>query len=164
MNKELITQEYLKSIYEYKDGNLYRKISLYQWKKGDKVGTIHPSGYVKVQLGSVKYLVHRLIFLYHYGYLPKLIDHIDGDSLNNKIENLREATVSQNCCNKKMQSDNKSGFRNVSKKKGYEKWCVQIQVNKKKLHIGYFLDLELADLVATMAREKYHGRFARYYI
>ena len=160
----MITKELLNKIFQYKDGELYwkEKTSPYSHIKiGDKAGCVNKEGYVVICVNKKIHKAHRLIFLMHHGYLPKEIDHKDTNPLNNRIENLREATTSQNGYNKNIQKNNKSGSKNVSWSKVANKWAVQIKVNGNLKHIGYFEDLELADLVAQEARDLYHGEFAR---
>ena len=94
--------------------------------------------------------------------MPSYVDHIDGDKTNNKIENLREATVSQNRFNSKLQSNNKSGVKGVHFNKNYKKWIAQITVNYKVLYLGSYDDIELAELVVQEARSTKHGVFARH--
>lgn len=152
--------EQLKTAFDYKDGNLYWKISTSNVVKiGDKAGYIRKDGYVKITFNKKCYLLHRLIFAFHHGYLPKMLDHIDGNPSNNKIENLREANDFQNSWNKKVRPDSVSGIKGVWK--NYKKWGVTIQANKKVMYFGSFEDLELAELVAIEARNKYHGEFAQ---
>ena len=105
--------------------------------------------------------MHRLIYLFHHGVLPKIIDHIDNDRTNNKIENLREATQQQNCLNRAAHKNNMSGCKNVHWDKSMKKWCVSMAVNRKRKTVGYFEDIEFAVLVAEEARLKFHGSFAR---
>ena len=80
----ILTQDYLKSIFEYKDGNLYWKIkTLNKIPIGSEAG--HVDVYKRIGINGKIYLCHRLIYLFHYGYLPKFVDHIDGNKLNNNI-------------------------------------------------------------------------------
>jgi len=148
--------------FEYRNGILYwkettnpKKISV-----GDKAGTINKIGRTKIQLNKKIYFAHRLIFLMHFGYMPKVVDHIDGNVSNDRIENLRDATVSQNQYNAIKRVDNKSGSKNVCWHKRSKKWGVSISVNGSIKHIGYFQDYELAELVSQEARNKFHGTFA----
>lgn len=158
----MITQEYIKQLFTYADGNLYWKISRSNSiKVGQKVGTTPKHNYAQTYLDGKNYRVHRLIFLYHYGYFPAEIDHIDGDVTNNRIENLRSVTRQQNQYNTKLQKNNLSTAKNVSWFKQTNKWKVQMRINKVKTHLGYFDSLELAELVATEARAKFHKNFAR---
>ena len=65
-------------------------------------------------------------------------DHIDGDTLNNQKRNLRVCTKSQNQHNRKISSNNKSGFKGVSYNKKNKKWQADIQCNGVKIYLGYF--------------------------
>ena len=96
----------------------------------------------------------------HHGYIPAEVDHIDTDRHNNRIENLRAATPAQNQRNKPIQRNNTSGHKNIRHKNG--KWVVELKINGKAKYFGRFEDLELAALVASEARDKYHGEFARH--
>ena len=90
MTKEIITQDYVKQLFEYRDGALYWKISLNSRSIiGKKAGSLSSKGYFRVSINGKTRYIHRLIFLMHHGYVPKIIDHKDGNSLNNKIENGR---------------------------------------------------------------------------
>jgi hypothetical protein len=157
-----LNQEHLHSIFEYKDGNLYWKISnCNRAKIGDIAGTLSGNGYKYTTVNKKRYGIHRVIFMMHHGYMPPRVDHKDGNPLNNDISNLRAATHQQNITSQKLAVTNTSGFKNVHWHSDKNKWCVQLLINQKKKHIGYFEDVELADLVAQEARAKYHGEFAR---
>lgn len=158
-NHFTLTKEYLHQVFEYKNGHLYWKINKQGINAGNKAGTIDYSRpYVRITLHGKKYQEHHLIFLMFYGVLPKQIDHVNNIKNDNRIENLRVCTHSENQCNTKP----KNLHKNVSFYKKTKKWQVQIKVNKKTLHFGYFDNLELADLVAHEARDLYHGKFARH--
>jgi hypothetical protein len=107
----------------------------------------------------------RIIFLLHHGYLTKgkCIDHEDNNPLNNKIENLRESTDSQNAQNSKLRKDNTSGTKGLSWDKKKQKWVAEVYVNSKKIYIGCFLESEKenAKKAIEKARKKYHGDFGR---
>ena len=157
-----ITKEILNFLFDYKDGELYWKFSLScKSPKGTIAGSIKHDKYRRIGLNKKSYLAHRLIFMMHYGYMPEIVDHIDGNRLNNRIENLREATKSQNSHNQKLSKKNTSGYKNVTWNERKEKWLVNVRVHSMDFHIGYFDDIELADLAAQEARDKYHKEFAR---
>lgn len=157
----MITQQQVLDTFEYREGKLYWKVKpSNQIAVGAQAGCINSHGYAVVRLGGVLYRVHRIVFLMHNGYLPTYIDHIDGNRLNNEISNLREATASQNACNKPLQSNSKSGIKGVTWKPKLKHWCVEIQANKIRHYCGIFKDLELAELVAVEARDKYQKQFA----
>ena len=109
-------QEYLHTLFDYKDGNLISKIDRARGKikKGDIVGSVTTSGYKRVTIDYKEYPLHRIVFFMHYGYVPEIIDHINGNPLDNKIENLRDATLQTNQYNRKKGINNKSGCKNVS--------------------------------------------------
>jgi hypothetical protein len=162
MTNKIISQQLVQDLFEYKEGELYWKVAKAQrLKVGDLAGTLINTGRKSTKINNKLYLNHRIIFLMFHGYLPKFIDHIDNNPLNNKIENLREATFQQNQWNMKKPLRNTSGSKNVSWYKPTKKWRVQLIVNKKTLNLGYYKDLELADLVAQEARNKYYGEYAR---
>ena len=158
-----MTKDYLNQLFTYTNGNLYWKVSLSKRVNiGNKAGCLTNTGYLSVQINKKIYRLHKIIFAMHYGYIPKIVDHIDTNKLNNKIENLREANACQNNVNIGIRKDNTSGSKNVRWHKTYKKWTVEIRINKNRKCFGYFSDLELADLVAQEARNKYHKEFARH--
>jgi hypothetical protein len=93
-------------------------------------------------------------------------DHINRNTLDNRRENLRRATHSQNCCNQRvLKASNTSGFKSITKAwargRHYERWRVRIAFNGKRIHIGYFRSPEVAARAYDEAAKKYHGQFAQ---
>jgi hypothetical protein len=158
----MITQEILKERFEYRDGELYWKIKTSNIKIGDMVGHKQSTGYIRASVKGKFYLSHRLIFLMFHGYLPKFIDHIDNNPSNNKIENLREATKSQNGCNQKISVANTSGVKGIIWFKRNKKWGVQLNINGKNKYFGLYHNIEVAKFIAETMRYKYHGAFANH--
>lgn len=159
MNKDLISE-----YFDYKDGALYWKNVAHKNQNhliGQKAGFMHSTGYRHITWFGKKHKAHRLIFLLVHGYMPKEIDHINGDRQDNRIENLREVTRSENQFNKAMCSNNTSGFRGVNWHKHSKSWVVRVCTKGKTKILGYFKDLELAGLVADEARNLYHGKYAK---
>ena len=162
-----ITQELLNELFEYLDGDLIRKTKPTQRVNiGDKAGSIHHTGYFQIKINGKVYRNHRLVFLMLKGYLPKFIDHIDGNKLNNRIENLRETTQQNNTYNRKSNTSmngkpTSSKYKGVRWHKRVNKWEVSIQVDKKQKHIGYFIDEIEAAHNYNEAAIRYHGKFAR---
>jgi hypothetical protein len=155
----MLTQELVRSIFDYDNGNLIRK----KGKKdliGKIAGFVKKNGYSMVRVGKGQYLAHRIIFLYHYGFLPSEIDHMDGNPRNNKIENLRAASHEENIRNSKNYSTNKSGTRGVTWHKRTQKWQVDVQVNKKTCYVGIYEDKELAELVSIEARNLFYKEYS----
>lgn len=157
----MITQELVKDLFEYRDGKLYWKKCHRKDFNGTEAGCLNNTGYLRVKITKAGYLVHRLIYLMHHGRLPVMIDHINGNPLDNRIDNLREASSPQNQYNAKVRKDNLSGIKGVGWNKNKKKWIVRIRINGKRKHLGCFDDLELAELVIIEARNKYHKEFAR---
>ena len=155
----MLTQEYLKEKFTYKDGELIRNSN----GKAVQCSKSKWHRYLRIGINGKAVALHRIIFLYHHGYMPKITDHIDGDKYNNKIENLREVTQQQNCLNKAHHKNSASPFKNVYWHNKMNKWAVCMSINGVRKRFGYFADIELADLVAQEARSKYHGEFARNY-
>ena len=163
-----LTVDLLNHLFEYdkETGNLIWKIKPssrgHSVKVGDIAGTLKSHGYLCVGINYNSYRAHRLIFLMHKGYLPKTIDHINGDKLDNRIENLRAATVGQNQHNRKTNANNTSGYKGVSWNKAQKKWVARITLERKNIHLGYFANVEEAAEVVRKAREELHGSFANH--
>lgn len=159
----MITQEYLKQLFDYQDGQLICK------NGKSAVIKVGKKRYERITVDGKAYALHRMVYLWNHGYLPKIIDHIDGNRENNNIDNLREATQQENCLNSKHRTTSKSPCKNVylqapTKNAEWKRnWVVSLMVNKKRKYVGSFENLELADLVAHEARNLYHGQFARHF-
>lgn len=102
--------------------------------------------------------MHRLLLNAKSG---ENVDHIDGNGLHNKKQNLRKATKSQNGMNRGRQSDNKSGIKGVSLHKVSKKWVASIKRDGKKRHLGLFANVkDAADAYAKAAKEL-HAEYMR---
>jgi hypothetical protein len=87
------------------------------------------------------------------------VDHIDQDKTNNNLLNLRFCSNSENRRNIGLTKTNTSGYKGVSWNKRYKKWLAQIQINRKKKHLGYFNDKDEAYEAYKTASKQYHGDF-----
>ena len=148
--------------FEYKDGQLIRKIDHKHKNKGRIAGCPDKKGYLKVTHFGIGRPVHRIIFLLHHGYCPDIVDHIDNNPENNRIENLREANISTNHYNCKKPSNNTSGFKGVHKLKENGYYQATISYNGKRKYLGSFANAKLADEFVSLAREMVHGEFANH--
>lgn len=90
----------------------------------------------------------------------KIIDHIDGNGLNNQRRNLRVCTQSQNSMNRSLLSRNRSGNKGVGWYSRYNKWRARIVVLGKEKTLGFFKSKKEAIEAYRKASIKYHGRFA----
>ena len=132
------TPDILRTIFEYKDGNLFWKVDPRDNKRhiGDKAGGIHKgSGYEFIKCDGIRYPTHRLIWVYHKGLIPEgyTVDHDDRIRNNNDIENLRLATPSEQGCNKSIQENNISGHIGVSWSEYDKRWRAQITKDGKRV-------------------------------
>lgn len=160
-----MTYEDAAALYEYKDGRLYWKVDrgLRNKVKGQEASpNALQAGYRVCRINGKSVPAHRLIFLLHFKYLPDEIDHIDGNPLNNLIENLRPADRASNGQNRGIQKNNTSGFKNVSWHPANKKWEVRVWMRNKMYRFGMFNDIELANQTAIAARITLHAGFARH--
>lgn len=139
MSNNILTKSYLQSIFDYKDGVLIYKTS----KRGVTNGTVagsskKGSGYRVIKINKKTYYEHRIIFAWHHGYFPELIDHKNQNKSDNRIENLEDSSRSKNALNSKLWATNTSGYRGVSKHTKNSSWIAQTWVNGKKFHVGSF--------------------------
>lgn len=90
-----------------------------------------------------------------------VVDHKDGNGLNNQKKNLRICTVEENNRNqRKLYVNNTSGYRGVVWSKAHKKWHARINVHYKRISLGYYYDIEEAARAHDKAAKKYHKEFA----
>jgi HNH endonuclease/AP2 domain len=159
-----LTQERLKELFDYDPvaGQLIWKFSIGLAKAGDEFGTTKDwKGYLRNGIDGEYYFVHRVVWLYHYGSWPTVqIDHINGIKDDNRIENLREATPSQNKCNTPVRRDSASRIKGVHQDKRTGRWRAYINVDGKRVHLGFFATkAEAAE--KRLKASHLHGEFAR---
>jgi hypothetical protein len=162
-----LTADRLRSLFEYdpRCGVFLRRIATGRhgrFRSGTVAGSIGKNGYIYISVDRKKHLAHRLAWLYVTGEWPKAaIDHIDGNPLNNMFSNLREATMSQNQYNKRMQKNNTSGVKGVYWSEQQRKWRAQIAVNYKVKALGSYDSINEAKAAHDAAMRELHGVFAR---
>lgn len=105
--------------------------------------------------------MHRFIFEIKHGFLPPEVDHINGDTLDNRASNLREASRQDNCKNQALRSDNTSGYKGVYWSKHHKKYRAKVQVGKKSRHLGFFLTAQEASSAYQKAAEEAFSEFKR---
>lgn len=134
-----IAQQRLKAAFTYVDGFFYwnrREGADKEAKRfntayaGNKVrATTDRYGYLTIQLDKSRMKMHRAVFAYHFGHYPETIDHINGNRADNRIENLRAATRSE-------QQWNKRDVIGCSKKGS--RWRASIKANGVRMFLGSF--------------------------
>ena len=123
-------------------------------RAGSAAGTKRPDGYLRIELNTRPYYCHRLAFLLTHGTWPnEYIDHINGDTSDNRISNLRAASQSQNMQNARLRDDNKTGFKGVFWDANRGQYLASIHELRKEGH-------QIEEQILT-----HNGkRYARYYI
>ena len=120
-------------------------------------------GYRVVTINYVRYQASRLAWLFVYGEWPEnLIDHVNSDTDDNRITNLRDATFSQNGGNMRTPHRNTSGFKGVSWSERRKKWAAQIGARGRYYNLGSFNTAEEAYDAYCKAAARLHGEFARF--
>lgn len=138
------------------DDDDYEKLNCHKWY-AKSIRHSHIV-YASRDIGSIHEMMHRVIMGNPDGVS---IDHINGNSIDNRKENLRICTHSQNLSNRsKMNTKNTSGYKGVGWSKNARKWSASITHNYKKIHLGYFFDIIDAAKARDVAALKYHGEFA----
>jgi hypothetical protein len=157
-----LTKEYLVELFDYKDGKLFWKVNRCRAKLGSEAGRTKTNKYCEVRVDGKLHGTHRLIFLMHNGFLPKVIDHIDGNPSNNRLENLRPATHEENMWNARLSTTNTSGFKGVSWNKNSGQWQAQCNVKNKNHYLGLFDDIFEAAAAVKKFRNENHKFFANH--
>ena len=151
----MLTQHEIKKLFDYQDGIIYWKFSRSGVKDdGNGAGHLHKSGYSFVRINGKGYAIHRLVWTMFNGDIPetKMVDHIDRNRSNNKIENLRLATRQENNRN-----NSANGFYWEPKSKTYR---ASIKINGKANHIGRYDTILDARAAYLQARRLHFGEFA----
>lgn len=157
-------QSEVKALFTYSQGKLIWKTNMGKnLVQGTEAGCQDKGRYRAVRVHGKRYYIHRLVFLFHHGYLPRYVDHINQIKSDNRIENLRECNQSQNSINV-----NKPKLKNAIKYRGVtwhtrnksNPWVASLRINGKKTYLGAFkTEIEAAIAYDTKAREV-HKEFA----
>jgi hypothetical protein len=150
------------SLFEYRDGALYWKSDVARnVKAGDRVAKNSNAGHLRVCYDGKYHTLARIIFAMNHGYYPEVVDHINGDGRDNRLENLRAADMRTNAQNRKRNTLNLSGTKNVGFKTAKNRWRVTLRKNDGTRMDKLFKHFDIACTIAELARFKYHGEFAR---
>lgn len=158
-----MTQDEIRSMFDYEPdtGMLRRKVG------GRKPYPWHGAGkdrrYLIHSYGRCSIYLHQAVWLYHHGSVPAMIDHINGDTRDNRIENLRECSNAQNQYNAPRKSNNKAGHKGVVFHRACRSrpWQAKIVVSGKVISLGYHATKEEAAAAYAVGAAKYAGEFAR---
>jgi len=143
-SKKLPKLSELRKLFRYDPKTGY----LFYWKrpKGSNVDPSYPAGYVnkkgyrRIQINREKYSAHRLVMKFNGIIIPEglQVDHINGNRDDNRIENIRIVTGSENKKNSKKYNNNSSGYTGVAYHKKAQKWVAYIKSEGKLIHLGSF--------------------------
>ena len=134
------------------DDDDYEKIHQYKWN----IRKYGRTSYAYACKNGVRILMHRLIMNAEIG---QIIDHIDGNGLNNLKSNLRFCTHKENMWNSRKRKDNKSGHKGVFYNKYSKVYLVQMIINKKNTNLGYFDNYDDAVNRYVTVAKQIHGEF-----
>lgn len=157
-----LTVEHLKSILHYNP-----ETGVFTWLKhfgrvtsGTIAGSLNKFGRVMIRIDRTAHPASRLAWFYMTGLWPNFeIDHEDTESTNNRWQNLREATRTQNNANVPVRSHSVSRLKGVRFHKG--RWVAYISISKKWTYLGRFDTKELAHSAYAAAAQAVYGSFAR---
>lgn len=152
--------EHVRSTFSYcaETGRLHWRNPGPHGPAGKVAGRRNAQGYVTIKFGGGRYISHRLVWLYHHGEWPTpYTDHINCNRADDRIENLRVATPSQNARNR----PRKPGGRHARGTAPCgNKWIARIAVDGKEIFLGMFHTESEASEAYQAAIPKFHGDFA----
>lgn len=160
----MLTQSELKRLLHYdpQSGQFRWRSGGRGYLAGDVAGhTSRRDGRVTIRIRGRLYMAHRLAWFYVHGKWPEgLIDHINRDASDNRIENLREATQAQNLWNRGHQHNSGTGFKGVTFDKRNQRYRAKIAVRGIQICLGRYDTAEEAAQAYAAAAAKHHGNFA----
>lgn len=143
----------------------YRRRYCQKGRIGKEAGGINSCGvylYRSIQIYKKRYLAHRLAYFYMNGEWPKaLVDHRNGDTLDNRWSNLRASNKKQNGANAKLSKRNAVGYKGVSLSNAGKPYRAVIRPDGKQIYLGQFNTAEEAHAAYMRAAEKHFGAYAR---
>lgn len=129
---------------------------------GSVAGHLSKAGYVQVGIDGKLYFGHRIAWaLYYNEQPPKMIDHINENKGDNRIENLRSATNAENMRNMGKTKRNSTGFKGVTYNKKLKKYVASIGYNMKSIYLGLYNSAEEAHAAYCKAAKELHGPFSK---
>jgi hypothetical protein len=142
--------------YDWRSGKLYWKKPMKSKPLGTEAGNIQNKGHRLLRLLGIPIMAHHLVWFIEHGYWPKMVDHGDGNKLNNLVTNLRACNHQLNGQNRrKAQSNNCSGFLGV-RKRPKNKWVSGIRHEGRDFYLGTFDTPEEAHQAYVAAKRKLH--------
>ncbi|WP_417625169.1 HNH endonuclease signature motif containing protein [Paremcibacter congregatus] len=159
-----VTQKHLKEIMNYNKstGDFVWLKSRGRISKGQKAGCVGDKGYLLIRVDGALHRAHRLAWLFVTGKMPdRQIDHINGDKLDNRWGNLREADNGRNSANASVHSSNTSGYKGVSWRPDLGKYHAYGNKDGKRITLGFFSKAKDAAKAYDAHAKMEYGKFAR---
>jgi hypothetical protein len=166
--RQCFREESGKIFWNYRSQENFRSIK--GWKIWNKRFAGSEAGYLNVRkngdrrwlicLDSRMFLRYQIIWAMHTGQWTQELDHKNRISTDDRIDNLRPATQSQNMANGKVRATNTSGFKGVRWRPKTKKWQAIIRMNRKAVYLGQFTKPEDAHAAYVDAAIRYFGEFA----
>jgi len=149
--------------YSHETGELkWKNPSSKKTRTGNIAGSKGSDGYIVVNLHKIHYPVHRIIWKMTTKSDPeRLIDHINGDRSDNRIENLREAEFWQNLCNRGKNKNNTSGIKNICFDKNKGLWFGSLGKKGKVVFRKYSKNILVVEKAIDEARKLHHLDFSK---
>lgn len=126
-------------------------------KVGAVAGTPHPKGYIRISVDHVDYLAHRLAWIFVHGPIDDslVIDHINGNRSDNRIQNLRVVTGMQNANNQQTRlAGERKAMLGASFHKPSGKWISRVKISGKDKYLGLFDTPEQANQAYLKAKRE----------
>lgn len=135
----------------------------YNGIKGKRAGSLRKDGYRQIKIEGKYHKEHRLAWYIVFGVMPKCeIDHINGNRADNSINNLREATKSENAHNRKVNDNSTTKIKGVSFHKLTGKYQATIMHKRISYYLGLYLTSADAENAVRTKREQLHGNYVNH--
>ena len=160
--KPLPSKETLREYFSYDSRGLF--IRLKRSGQTGKVGAEarghkHSGGYRYLGFQGIQFRLHRLVWQFHYGNCPNELDHINRNKDDNRLENLRAATLSQNHFNVGLRRDNSSGTKGLRFEQAKKLWHGRVWINGKRVSTGRSKSKAIARQKLLAFQRLHHGEF-----
>jgi HNH endonuclease/AP2 domain len=163
MNPKISIEE-LRRLFSYDPltGVIKWRVARQRIKAESPAGCLDGHGYTVIGINGSMHQAHQIAWALHHGdWSTGGLDHRNLCKSDNRIDNLRPASQSQNGANRAPSRNNTSGHKGVTWNKRSGKWQASIVVRQRRIHLGLFCDIKAAGNAYAEAAVKHFGQFAR---